>query len=168
LKTDTVKINEAITARRVNLVGENGERLGEFKTSDAMSMAFERGLDLVEMDASSDVPFCKIMDYSKFLYQKKKKQKSSSSTTIKVKQLTFSPRTEEHDLMILVNKARGMLADGDKVRFVIQFRGREMAHTALGFERMQYVLAALSDEVTVESPLKLMGNVLSAQVTLAK
>ncbi len=163
MKTDTVRINEVIPSKRINLIGEGGERF-ELKREDAIKLAFEQGLDLVEFDCSEGVSTCKILDYSKFLYQKKKKQKNSSSQSSKQKQLTFSPRTEEHDLTILVNKAKAIMSDGDKVKFTIKFKGREMSHTRLGFEKMNFILSSLGEEIIVESPPRLLGMQLSMEI----
>lgn len=157
-----VRVNRDIRARRVVLIASDGRRLGEFLTSDAINLASEEGMDLVEVGGGDDIPTCKIMDYGKHLYELKKRHKKSKSATISVKEVRFKPTTDENDLNILVKRAEKFLEKGDKVKVVVKFRGREGRHLDLVRKKCLDFCSRLSDIGDVESPPALSGPQMSA------
>ena len=122
-----LNINEQITAQQVRLVGENIPEPGVYPIAKALQLADELELDLVEISASADPPVCKILDYQKYLYQKKKKAKEMKSNAAKVviKEIRFGPNTDEHDFQFKLKHAKGFLEEGSKVKASIFFRGGE-------------------------------------------
>lgn len=127
-------INEGIRAKQVRLVGENIENPGVFATSDALRMAREMELDLVEISPNADPPVCKIIDYQKFLYQQKKKQKEIKAKTVKmvVKEIRFGPNTDDHDYNFKLKHAINFLEDGSKVKAFVFFKGRSILYKEQG------------------------------------
>ena len=123
-----LNINEQITAQQVRLVGENIPEPGVYPIAKALQLADELELDLVEISASADPPVCKILDYQKYLYQKKKKAKEMKSNAAKVviKEIRFGPNTDEHDFQFKLKHAKGFLEEGSKVKASIFFRGRSI------------------------------------------
>lgn len=152
--------NHQITAPRVRVIAEDGSQLGILPTREALLRAEEAGLDLVEVSPNADPPVCKIMDYGKYLYQKdkaaqaaKKKQKQ-----IQVKEIKFRPTTEEADYQTKLRAILRFLEDGDKVKIVVRFRGRELAHQELGMQMMDRLRNDLGDLVVVEQLPKMEGR----------
>ena len=123
-----LNLNEQITARQVRLVGDNIPEPGVYPIAKAMQLADELELDLVEISAQADPPVCKILDYQKFLYQRKKKAKEMKSNAAKVviKEIRFGPNTDEHDFQFKLKHAKEFLEDGSKVKASIFFRGRSI------------------------------------------
>ena len=130
------------------------------ETDEARRRARDAGLDLVEVAPNNRPPVCRIMDYGKWKYaQKKKEQKAKAhAKQSELKGMRLRPKIDDHDLGIKVNKAREFLEDGDKVQFVMLFRGREMAHQNLGYQQMRDVVETLADVSKVEAPPKMMGR----------
>jgi translation initiation factor IF-3 len=130
---------------------------------DAMQKAQERGLDLVEVAPGANPPVCRIMDYGKYKYEQKKKQAASKAKAhaATLKEVKLRPRTDEHDLDFKVRSARRFLIEGDKVKVTLMFRGREIVHTALGFDQLDRVKAMLADIANVESTPRLEGRFMS-------
>jgi len=130
----------------VRVIDEEGEALGVMDTRDAIQRARSVGLDLVEIASNAQPPVCRIIDYGKFLYEQKKKQHEAKKkqVTVTVKEIKFRPATDEHDYAYRKERAREWIADGDKVRATIAFRGREMSHRELGSK----ILAKLRDDLT--------------------
>lgn len=127
-------INEKIRARQVRLVGENIENPGVFPLSDALKLADEQELDLVEISPNADPPVCKIVDFQKFLYQQKKKQKEIKAKTTKVvvKEIRFGPNTDDHDYNFKLKHAIGFLEDSSKVKAFVFFKGRSILYKEQG------------------------------------
>jgi translation initiation factor IF-3 len=127
-------INEKIRARQVRLVGENIENPGVFPLSEALKLADEQELDLVEISPNADPPVCKIVDFQKFLYQQKKKQKEIKAKTTKVvvKEIRFGPNTDDHDYNFKLKHAIGFLDDGSKVKAFVFFKGRSILYKEQG------------------------------------
>ena len=123
-----LNINEQITAHQVRLVGDNIPEQGVYPIAKALQLADELELDLVEISAQADPPVCKILDYQKFLYQRKKKAKEMKSNASKVviKEIRFGPNTDEHDFMFKLKHAKEFLQEGSKVKASIFFRGRSI------------------------------------------
>jgi translation initiation factor IF-3 len=142
------------------LIDENGEQVGIVPTSQALQMARDKGLDLMEVSATASPPVCKICDYGKFKYEKKKKeaQARKNQVIVKVKEVQLRPNTDEHDLEYKIKNAHEFLEEGDKVKFTILFRGREIAHTEPGFKMCKEVMERLADVGIVEMAPKLEGK----------
>ena len=152
-------INEKITASQVRLIDENGEQRGIVSIDDARRMAEEAGLDLIELAPEADPPVCRILDYGKLKYKEQKKaaeaRKKGAAAT--VKELRVSYRTDSHDLDTKVRKARNFLEGGDRVRFQMRFRGREVVYRDLGLEIFDRIAESLSDVAEVEERTPLVG-----------
>lgn len=129
-----MQINDEIKAKEVRVVGEDGEQLGIMGLNDAKEKAYSKGLDLVLMAPNAAPPVCRIMDYGKFRFERDKKEKEArkKQQVIKVKEVQLSCRIDKHDFDTRVNHARRFLEDGDKVKAVVRFKGRELAHMELG------------------------------------
>ena len=129
----------------VMVVDENGEQLGVLQTAEALRIAEERGLDLVEVAPNGRPPVCKIMDYGKFKYEQSKKARKArqASHTVKVKTIQFRPKTDDHDYEFKREHVRRFLEEGNKVKVSVFFRGREITHTELGERLLERIVAAL-------------------------
>ncbi len=155
------RVNYEIRLTPIRLIDENNQQVGVVETREAMRMAEEAGLDLVEIQADVRPPLCKIMDYGKFRYELSKKQKGNpagKAAEMKEVRLGRSIKIDDHDVQIRVNQARKFLMDGHKVLLVQNFRGREMAHKEIGEDRMKDVCEALSDIAKVDGTPKLAGR----------
>ena len=143
----------------MRVVGEDGEQLGVMDTRDAVQTARSQGLDLVEIAPNAQPPVCRIIDYGKFLYEQKKKQHEAKKkqVTVQVKEIKFRPATDDHDYDYRKERARGWIADGDKVRATIAFRGREMTHRELGSKILAKLRDDLADIADVEVAPKMEG-----------
>ncbi|HKS27015.1 MAG TPA: translation initiation factor IF-3 [Pyrinomonadaceae bacterium] len=155
-----MRINERIRVPEVRVIGEDGEQLGVMNTREAVNLAREKGLDLVEVAAQADPPVCRIIDYGKFQYEAKKKanEAKKKQVTITVKEVKFRPSTDEHDYDYRMKHARQWLQDGDKVKATIWFRGREMTHRELGSRILEKLERDLSDVGEVEARPRMEGN----------
>ncbi len=153
------KINEDIKVSHVRLVGDNVEPK-IVSIEEAMQLSEELELDLVMITEESDPPVCKIMDYTKFLYDQKKKQKELKSKTVKtvIKEIRFGPNTDDHDLDFKIRNGRKFLEEGSKVKAFVFFRGRSIVFQARGHETLARFIAALEDVGKVEAPPKLEGK----------
>jgi translation initiation factor IF-3 len=131
-----LSINEEIKLKEVRVVADNGEQLGVMSSSEALEKAYAQGLDLVLMAPTANPPVCRIMDYGKFRYDRDKKEKEArkKQQTVDVKEVQLSCRIDLHDFNTKANNAKRFLKGGDKVRVVLLFKGREMAHTEVGIE----------------------------------
>lgn len=143
----------------VRVVGEDGEQIGVMDTRDAVQKARDVGLDLVEIAPNAKPPVCKIIDYGKFLYEEKKKKAEAKKkqATVTVKEIKFRPATDDHDYQYRMERARGWIEDGDKVRATISFRGREMSHRDLGAKILARLRDDLQDIAEVEVYPKMEG-----------
>lgn len=137
-----LNINNQIRVSQVKLVGDNVE-MGIYPIKEALKLADELELDLVEINASQVPSICKIMDYQKFLYDKKKNEKKSDK--IEIKEFRFRPVTDDNDFNFKIKHAQNFLSKGDKVKVVVVFKGREMAYQNQGAELLQKVVSALSE-----------------------
>ena len=154
------RTNEQIRVPEVRLIDENGEQVGIVNRQEALSRAIEAGLDLVEVAPQAKPPVCKIMDYTKFKYQKavRERQARKKQTRIDIKEIKFRPATDVHDFDVKVRNIRKFLGEGDKVKCTLRFRGREMAHQSLGMTLLRRVHETLKDIAKVEQTPKLMGR----------
>lgn len=159
-RDDDLRINEAITAPRVRLVGENIPEQGVYPISQALKMAEELELDLVEITAKADPPVCKIIDYQKFLYQQKKKAKEMKANAAKVviKEIRFGPNTDEHDFQFKLKHAQEFLSEGAKVKAYVFFRGRSILFSDQGEKLLLRFAVELEDYGRAEQMPKLEGK----------
>ena len=149
----------------MRVIGQEGEQIGVFPVHEALRMAQEQELDLVEVAAEARPPVCRILDYGKYKYEQKKKAKGSKKTTNKLKGMRLRPKIDKHDLAVKTNRARGFIEEGDKVQFTVIFRGREMARQDLGTDLLARVAAALEDVGKVEKTPHMEGRRLHMIVT---
>lgn len=149
-----------IRVREVRVISSDGEQLGVLATRDAIRKAEELGLDLVEVAPTANPPVCRIMDYGKYKYEMSKKAQESKKhqTMITVKEVKMRPRTDDHDIGFKINNAKRFLADGNKVKVSIMFRGREMAHPELGRALLERVVKELENDSTVEQHPRMEGR----------
>ncbi len=157
---DEHRINERIRVPQVRLIDEKGGQVGVVDTRQALQMARDKGLDLMEISPNASPPVCKILDYGKFKYEKKKKEQQAKKkqTVIKVKELQLRPQTEQHDLDYKFKNVRQFLVDGDKAKITIMFRGREIAYVDQGHKIMAQLQEVVKDVAVVEAPPKLDGK----------
>jgi translation initiation factor IF-3 len=154
------RTNQRIRVKQVRCIDEEGKMLGVMDTADALAIASQKGLDLVEIAPDQRPPVCRIMDFGKFKYEQKKKDQASKKKQhqSQVKEVRVRPKIAEHDVMVKVRKAREFLAEGDRVQINCLFRGREMAHKELGIKVMQEVFHHLQDIARVEREPHLEGR----------
>lgn len=163
MKNDSLKeqyrINERIRVREVRLVGDNVEQ-GVYPTSQALKMAEDQGLDLVEISPNAAPPVCRITDYQKFLYQQKKRQKEQKAKSVKVivKEIRFGPQTDDHDYNFKLKHAIGFLQDGDKVKAYVFFKGRSILFKEQGEVLLLRFANDLEDYAKVEQMPLLEGK----------
>lgn len=162
----SVRINEAIRASELRVIGESGEQLGVMSRGDALKAAETAGLDLVEISPAASPPVAKIIDWGKYQYQKMKElqRNKKNATRSELKQMRLGLKIGQHDLDIKLRKIRSFLTDGDKVRISIFFRGREMAHQELGYELIHRIAELLQDDAIVEQKPQMAGRNLSITV----
>ncbi|MFC3627180.1 translation initiation factor IF-3 [Vogesella amnigena] len=154
------RINGEITAREIRLVGEEGEQLGIVTVREALALAEEREVDLVEISPTAQPPVCKLMDYGKFKYQqaKKKHEAKLKQKQVQVKEIKFRPGTDDGDYNVKLRNLIRFLTEGDKAKITLRFRGREMAHQDIGLALLKRVEADLAEVGTVEQFPKLEGR----------
>jgi len=152
--------NQEIRVPRVRVIGSDGEMIGVLSRDEALRMAEEEGLDLVEIQPNADPPVCKIMDFGKFKFEMQKKANEAKKKTkqVEIKELKFRPVTDEGDYQIKLRNMRRFLEEGDKVKVNIRFRGREMSHQELGREMASRIEADLGEDIVVESRPRLEGR----------
>lgn len=140
------------------MIGQEGSQIGVFPRDEALRMAKDVGLDLVEVAAEARPPVCRILDYGKYKYEQKKKAKGAKKGGTKLKGMRLRPKTEEGDLNTKTKRAREFLEEGDKVQFTVIFRGRELARQDLGVTLLQRVAEMLEDVAKVEKPPAMEGR----------
>ena len=153
------RINNDIRCREVRVLDADNELVGVMPTVDALRMAKEQGVDLVEISPNAEPPVCKLIEYGKYLYQKSKDQKSKKQKVVQVKEIKFRPGTDEGDYQVKLRSLIRFLEDGDKAKITLRFRGREMAHQQIGMEVLNRVKDDLVELAVVESfPTKIEGR----------
>lgn len=150
--------NERIRAREVRVIGPDGKQVGIMLTPEAIRLARQMELDLVEVSPNAEPPVCRILNYGKFIYEESKKQKDSKATTAKIKEVKFRTRIEQHDYLTKTRRAEQFLYKGTKIKITLSFRGREMEHTELGFEVVKRAIADLSGVATPDHEPRLNGR----------
>jgi len=155
-----MRINEQIRGKEVRLISADSEQLGIAAIKDALRMAQEKELDLVEIAPHAKPPVCRIMDYGKFKYEQSKREKEArkKQKTISVKEVKIRPNIEDHDLEVKTKNALKFLKEGDKVKVTLMFRGREMAHAELGKKLLKRVADITEDVAIVERQPKVEGR----------
>ena len=145
---------------RVRVIGLDGEMVGVLSRDEALALAEESGVDLVEIQPTADPPVCRIMDYGKYKFdlQKKANAAKKKQKIVEIKELKFRPTTDDGDYAIKLRNLRRFLEEGDKVKVNIRFKGREMAHQELGLEMAKRIEADLGEEVTIEQRPRLEGR----------
>lgn len=162
-----LRINGEIRAREVRLVGEEGEQLGIVNLRDAVRIAGERSLDLVEVAPTARPPVCRIMDFGKFKYEQSKREREARKKqhNVVIKEVKMRPRIETHDFEVKLKNAERFLREGDKVKATIMFRGREIVHTDIGREVLERLAAQLDTLAQVERPARVEGRNLTLILT---
>ena len=157
------RINRQIRVPQVRLIGVKGEQLGVVPTDEALRLAQEAEVDLVEVAPAAQPPVCRLLDYGKFRYSKQKKEAEAKKKqhVTQLKELRVRPGTDDHDLERQLKKAQEFLADGQRVKFTLRFRGREMAHQQLGREKLLRVAEQLSDVGWIELEPRTEGRVMN-------
>jgi translation initiation factor IF-3 len=158
--TKDININEKIKVREVRLIDDNGKQLGIVPTVEAIRMAKEQDLDLVEVSPKTNPPVCKIMDYGKFKYQlaKKAQEAKKKQTVIQIKEMKLGLKIQEHDLMVKIRHIREFLEDGCKVKVIVMFKGREILHKDMGEKLTQKIIEAIKDIGNLEQKPKFDGR----------
>lgn len=159
-RKDSIRINGQIRAREARVIRDNGDQVGIIPVQEALDIASEEGLDLVEIAPNANPPVCKIMNYGKFKFQQAKKLKDAKAKQkhVQVKEVKFKPRIDEHDFNFKLNHILRFIKQGDKVRVFVHFRGREMAHREIGQGLLERVVEETQDVATVEKRPAMEGN----------
>ena len=154
------KINEAIRAKDVRLIDENGENVGVVSHADALERAVKVGLDLVEISPDAEPPVCKILDYGKYKYQAQKKaaEARKKQKVVEVKEIKLRPMIDDHDYEVKMRSMQRFFEEGDKVKVTLRFRGREMAHQELGYQLLNRVKDDTSKLAKVEQEPRFEGR----------
>ena len=163
-------INEDIKAKEVRVIGEDGEPIGIMSPDAALKIAYDQGYDLVLMAPQAQPPVCRIMDYGKFRFERDKKEKEAKKKqqVVELKEIQLSCRIDTHDFETKVRHAQRFLGDGNKVRVVMRFKGREMSHMAIGQEIMQKFRESCSEMGSVDKAPVLDGRILSMVIAPVK
>ncbi|NOY10174.1 MAG: translation initiation factor IF-3 [Spirochaetes bacterium] len=163
LEGKSLRINEMIRVREVRLIDERGGQRGILPTTEALRIAKEAGLDLVEVSPNSNPPVCKLLDYGKYKFEQEKRSKESKKKQklVKLKEIRMQPKIDDHDLLFKTNHIKKFLDEGNKVKVTVRFRGRELAHTDRGEMVLNKVLEILEDGFVVETKPHMEGRFMS-------
>jgi len=158
-----LRINEMIRVREVRLIDNNGNQRGIIPTSEALKLAKEAGLDLVEVAPKANPPVCKLLDYGKYKFEQEKRDKESKKKQkqIKLKEIRMQPKIDNHDLDFKSKHIKKFLDEGNKVKVTVRFRGRELAHLDRGEMVLNRVLELIGDSYSVEKPPHMEGRFMS-------
>jgi translation initiation factor IF-3 len=168
LAAKDVRMNEQIRVTTIRLIDENGEQAGVVETKWALQKAIDLELDLVEIAPKANPPVCRILNYGKFCFEQDKKQREAKKyqKQSKLKEVRMQPKIDTHDMEFKTKHIRQFLAEGDKVKVSVRFRGREFAHTDRGADVLQEVLRMLGDEICIlEKPPMMEGRYMSMSVS---
>jgi translation initiation factor IF-3 len=160
-----IRRNHRIKTPQVRVISPEGKQLGILDTPKAINLALENGLDLVEVAPNATPPVCRIMDFGKYVYEEQKKHSHAKSTASKIKEIEFTARIEQHDFETKLRHAEEFLDHGNKVKMRLKFRGREMAHTELGFGVMKRAVADLAGMGHPDAEPKLIGRNIHVMLT---
>ena len=161
------QLNEEIRDKELRVIGEDGAQLGIMSAEQANALADEQGLDLVKISPNAVPPVCKIMDYSKFCFDQKKREKEAKKNqkVVEIKEIRMSPSIDTNDLNTKIKAAQKFLADGNRVKVSVRFRGREMAHTNLGEKLLMDFAASCAETANMEKNPKLEGRFMAMFLT---
>jgi translation initiation factor IF-3 len=164
------RINQFIRVPQVRVILSNGENGGIMATHEALKLARDEGLDLVEINPTSQPPVCKIVDHGKMKYEEKKKQQAAKKNQMvqELKEITFRPNTDIGDLDHKLAQAKGFLEDGNKVKFTIRFRGREISHSNIGRDKLDFIVKELDGLIVPNPTISLEGKFMSMLVQPTK
>jgi translation initiation factor IF-3 len=167
LSDKDLRINEQIRVREVRLIRDEGEQQGIIPTLEALAIARAQSLDLVEVAPQAIPPVVKIMNYGKFKFENEKKVRDSKKKQklLKLKEIRMQPKIDEHDIEFKSKHVREFLAEGNKVKVTIRFRGRELAHTELGLDVLKDVLKRIEGEYVMDKPPSMEGRFMSMVVS---
>jgi translation initiation factor IF-3 len=159
-RDDRLRVNERIRVREIRVIDDTGAQVGIMAPPQALALAREKGLDLVEISPTASPPVCRIMDYGKFQYteQKRQRQAKKHQKVIEVKEIKFRPKVDEHDYQFKKKHIERFLEEGDKVKATIFFRGREMAHPEIGRRILERLIDDLAEVATPENMPRQEGN----------
>lgn len=159
-QVDRTRINHRIRVNEVRVIAADGEQLGIISTRDALAMAEQQELDLVEVAPNANPPVCRLMDYGKYLYEKQKRERDArkAQKQIEIKEVRLRPKTDEHDIQVVVRKIRKFVEAEAKVRVRVRFRGREIAHPEVARNMMQRVASDVADVAQIEMPPSFEGR----------
>ncbi|MCC6414694.1 MAG: translation initiation factor IF-3 [Opitutaceae bacterium] len=160
-----IRRNHRIRVPEVRVISPEGKQLGILPTAHAVNLALEVGLELVEVAPNAKPPVCRIMDFGKYVYEESKKTSHVKATASKIKEIEFTPRIEDNDFHTKLRRAEEFLMDGAKVKLRLKFRGREMAHTEIGFEVMKRAIADLAGMGHADAEPKLIGRNINVMIT---
>lgn len=169
-RDDRLRINERIRVREIRVIDDTGQQLGIMPPPQALAIARQKGLDLVEISPTAVPPVCRIMDYGKYQYQEQKRSREAKrhQKVIEVKEIKFRPKVDEHDYQFKKNHIVRFIEEGDKVKATIFFRGREMAHPEIGHKILQRLIADLADVAMPETMPRMEGNQMHTILTQKK
>ena len=161
------RTNEMIRVREVRLIDDEGNQLGIVPTQEALRMAKDKDLDLVEVSPNANPPVCKILDFGKYRFEQEKKLRESKKNqkVLKLKEIRMQPKIGSGDLDTKAKHVQEFLNEGDKVKITIRFRGRELAHTELGFDVLNEVLKRLTSAYNIDKPAKMDGKMMSITIS---
>ncbi|MBN1848318.1 MAG: translation initiation factor IF-3 [Deltaproteobacteria bacterium] len=159
-KPDEIRVNEEIRSERVRLISEDGTQLGIMSVREALNIAMDKGLDLVEVASNVDPSVCRIMDYGKFKYQASKKEQEGrkKGKSFQIKEIKFRPHTDDHDLEYKIRNLRKFLVKKSRVKLTVMFRGRELAYKDAGLELLNKIAEDLTDVGSVDQMPKQEGR----------
>ncbi len=159
-ETNEPRVNFRIRVPRVLVIDDEGRKLGEFLTEDAVRLAEERGLDLIEVAPDGRPPVCRIADYGKLKYERAKRaaQARKNQVQVQIKEVKLRPKTDDHDIGVKVRHIKRFLEDGNKVKITVRFRGRELAHRDIGATQCQRVAKECEEYCQVESAPRMDGR----------
>jgi translation initiation factor IF-3 len=160
VQKDGPRMNEDIRVREVHLIDKDGTNRGNIPVAEALAIAQEAGLDLVEIAPNADPPVCKLLDYGKFKYQEQKKaaEARKKQKIVEVKEIKFRPMIDDHDYDVKMRSMKRFFEEGDKVKVTLRFRGREMAHQELGARLLDRVKSEFASTAKVEMEPRLEGR----------
>lgn len=163
IQSRTIRVNEEIRVREVRVVSPEGKQLGILPIAEALEAASQRSLDLVEVAPDATPPVCRIMDFGKYKYLQARRQKEArkKQTIIQVKEVKMGPKTDLHDFEFKAKHVRRFLGEGHKAKVTVRFRGREMAHTQLGWKMLQKMAETLADIAVIEHHPRMEGRMLT-------
>lgn len=160
ISANEFRVNETIRVPEVRLIGADGENIGVVSIKQALQIARDADLDLVEVSGNTTPPVCRVMDFGKFIYERTKKEREAkkAQTKIEIKEIRLRPKTNEAHRGFKVDDARRWLLQGHKVRVTVKFRGREMDYPEIALEDLKEIATSLADVATIETPPQMEGR----------